>query len=239
MKRSPINGWLLGILVFVLANLMARGFFQLVPNTASWSEQVLMKTVLIILSIIAILYFLKITLVEAGFRKVKIPLNKSKIILGGMAIGALATLLIYFSPAKGIPMIKELNLFQFLLIIVVWSSISEEVLVRGFIQTYLAPFAHKKVHLFSFSLSIPVFICALLFSSIHLSLLFANVDYLTVSITLFTTFLLGLLAGIYKEKYNSIIPSILTHMSFNVGGIVAGIFITIAYKIITGEFPPQ
>lgn len=239
IKRSPLIGWIIGIATFAMAHFLAKGIFSLAPSRLVWAEQVTMKAVLILLSVGAIVYVLKSSLAEAGFRKPEIPLEKRRIILSGMVIGALATVLIFFTPAAGIPLVKQLNVLEFLLIIVIWSSIAEEVLVRGFVQTYLKPFEHKQVNLLSWTFSVPVFTCALLFSGIHLSLFFAGVDFFTIGITLFTTFLLGLLAGVYKEKYDSIIPSILTHMSFNVGAIFCGIILAITYKIITGELPPQ
>lgn len=237
MKRSPIAGFIIGILTFALASLISRGILHFIPIDIIWFGQVLLKAILIVLSVIGIRYVLKISLKDAGFRKAVIKMKKWNIVLSGMVLGGLATVLIFFTPAKGIPLTKQLNILEFLLVIIVWSSLSEEIFLRGFIQPYLKPFEHKKVNILNNSISVPVLTCALVFSAMHLSLLFVGADYYTVSFTLLTTFLLGLLAGAYREKYGSVIPSVITHMSFNIGGIIAGIIIAILYKILTGELP--
>lgn len=239
MKRSPIIAIILGFGLFFLSSYLAKGLMNFVPGEIIWLEQVLMKAILIVVSFASIALLLKIPWSDAGFQKPNQKLKKRPIILGGMLLGALATAFVFFSPAQGIPLVKSLNLLEFLLVIVIWSSLAEEIFIRGFIQSYLKPFEEQKVKLFSFSCSVPVCISAFVFAGIHLSLLFAGIDYYTVCITVALTFLLGLLAGIYREKYESIVPALITHMSFNVGGIICGIIIAIMYKIITGELPPQ
>ncbi len=235
-KRAAI-GFFIGLLTFVCAVFISKGLLYFVPNSFVWTEQVLLKGVLIALSMFGIHYFLKISFTAAGFRKPTSKIKKRKVIFSGMFIGALATVLIFFTPAKGIALIKQLNPIEFVLIIVLWSSIAEEVLVRGLVQSYLKPIENKKVGKGRFQLSIPVISSAVVFSTMHLSLLFTHTDYYTVLLVVITTFLLGILAGIYREKYNSIIPSILTHISFNIGGLVSGVAIAILYRIVTGNFP--
>lgn len=239
MKKSPIIAAITGLLIFILAIFIAKGIACFIPYPVIWLQQVLLKAILIVLSLLAIKYILKMPLAEAGFRKPSIKLKKAKIIFSGMALGATATILIMFTPAKGIPLIKQLNPLEFLLIVVIWSSLAEEILIRGFVQSSLKSFERQKIKFLTSRISIPVITSALVFAGMHLSLLFIDVDYYTVVFTVITTFLLGLLAGLYREKYNSIIPAIITHMSFNVGGIIAGIIIAILYKILTGEMPPH
>ena len=239
MKRSPLIAGITGLLIFITALFIAKGIVYFIPHPIVWLQQVLLKAVLIVLSLIAIKYMLKISLADAGFRKPAIKLKKAKIIFNGMGLGALATILIFFTPAMGIPLIKQFNALEFLLIIVIWSSLAEEILIRGFVQSYLKPFEQQKIKFLKTQFSVPVIISALVFSGMHLSLLFVEADYYTVIFTVITTFLLGLLAGVYREKYNSITPAIITHISFNIGGIISGIIIAILYKILTGELPPH
>ena len=239
MKRSPIKAGITGLLIFIAAVFIAKSIVYFIPHPVIWLQQVLLKAVLILLSLLAIKYILRISLTDAGFRKPVVKLKKAKVIFSGMGLGALATILIFFTPAKGIPLVKQLNPLEFLLIVVIWSSLAEEIFIRGFVQSYLKPFEQQKIKLLETQLSVPVITSALVFACMHLSLLFVEVDYYTVVFTVITTFLLGLLAGVYREKYNSITPAIITHMSFNVGGIIAGIIIAILYKIITGELPPH
>ena len=238
MKGTPVSAAVTGLLIFSLAVLLAEGILLVIPEAAIWVPQVLLKAILIVLSLLAIRLILKISWREAGFQAPIIPLKKAKVIFSGMAVGGLATLLIFYSPATGVPLIKQLNPIQFLLIIVVWSSIAEEILIRAVVQPLLKPFEHQQIKLFMTDMSVSVVSSALVFGAIHLSLLFTSADGYTVVITVITTFLLGLLAGLYREKYQSILPAIITHMSFNVGGLITGVIIAILFKILTGELPP-
>lgn len=239
MKKSPVRAAIAGLLIFVAAILLSKGMVYFISNPVIWLQQVLLKAIMIVFSLIAIKYILKIPLADAGFQKPAVKLKKARIIFSGMGLGALATILIFFTPAAGVPLVKQLNGAEFLLIIVIWSSLAEEILIRGFVQSCLKPFEHQKIEFLKTELSVPVVTSALVFAGMHLSLLFAEVDYYTVVFTVITTFLLGLLAGVYREKYKSITPAIITHMAFNVGGIIVGIIIAISYKILTGELPPN
>lgn len=228
-----------GLLVFIAAIFLAKGLVYFFPEGPIWLGQVLMKAILIVLSLLGIRFVLQSSFSEAGFRKPVIKMKKAQIVLAGMGLGALGTVLIFFTPAEGVPLIKKLNLLEFLLIVVFWSSLAEEIFIRGLLQTYLQPLENKKVRIASYSVSVSVLACAAAFGGMHLSLIFAEVDLYSVSITVLGTFFLGLLAGILKEKYKSIVPAFLAHLSFNLGAVVTGIVIAILFKIITGELPPH
>ncbi len=105
MKRSPIIAGFIGLFIFIAAILIAKGIVYVIPQPIIWFEQVLLKAVLIGLSFLAIRYILNISWADAGFRKPLMKLKKAKIILNGMGLGALATVLIFFTPAIGIPLV--------------------------------------------------------------------------------------------------------------------------------------
>lgn len=98
------------------------------------------------------------------------------------------------------------------------ASIAEEVLTRGLIQGYLAPLKHIRLKLFNRHISLPVIVGALFFSLMHLGMLAMGAAISTVSVVIFTALLLGLFAGYYREKTNSLTPAILIHASYNIGG---------------------
>ena len=84
--------------------------------------------------------------------------------------------------------------------------------------------------LFGFEASIPVLTGALAFGAMHLSLTLTTIDAWTIVCVLSFTTLLGLLAGLARERTRSLIQAIGTHLAGNVGGILGGI----AYAIATG-----
>jgi len=113
------------------------------------------------------------------------------------------------------------NSFSFLetiLYVWVWASICEEVLTRGLIQGFLVPLKHIGITLFKYHISLPVIVGALFFGAMHLAVLAMGVDIVMVLLMVFFSILLGLIAGYLKEKTNSLVPAILVHFCFNVGG---------------------
>jgi len=107
----------------------------------------------------------------------------------------------------------------------VWilASISEEVLTRGLIQGYLMPFKKYGFSVFKKHISVPVLISALFFGAMHIMLLTTGMNVYMVSAVMFTSFILGLVAGYYREKTGSLIPAIIVHMVFNIGGALLGL----------------
>ena len=239
MNQKTLKIILIGLALFVASSLSSYSIVSISQTDLIWFQQVVMKCLLLLLSLFSIRFILKASWSDAGFKKPAIPMKKAKIIIAGMILGAFATLLIFITPAKGYAMIKQLSLIQFFLIIVFWSSVVEEIFIRGFIQTGLKHLQEKKIQILRFHISQSILISALIFAGMHLSLLFFDVDYWTVLIVVLSTFLLGLVAGYYREKYDSILPAIITHMFFNVGGIVGGIPMAILYRLLTGELPPH
>ncbi len=105
------------------------------------------------------------------------------------------------------------------LFIWIWSSLAEEVLTRGLLQSYLAPFGQTRFMLFGASISLPVLISALFFSAMHLGLLRKMTRYFVLAL-LFDTFVMGLVAGYYREQSGSLIPAVWVHMIGNMIGSI-------------------
>ena len=104
-------------------------------------------------------------------------------------------------------------------IIYIWilASIAEEIFTRGLIQGFLLPVKHIGFSIFKVYISLPVIIAALFFGAMHLALLQFMDPPLVLNIVFFGI-ILGLIAGYYREKYNNLIPAILVHTCFNIGG---------------------
>jgi membrane protease YdiL (CAAX protease family) len=71
-------------------------------------------------------------------------------------------------------------------------------------------------------LSLPVIVAALFFAAMHIPLLIMGIDpWMGVSI-LVSAFLLGLIAGFYRERSGSLLPAYVAHMLANVFGMGIG-----------------
>ena len=142
----------------------------------------------------------------------------------GMGFGLLATILVLVTPALGMSALFEG--FGFLgMVLSVWlySSVTEEIFTRGWYQGAVtppdeAPAASGRAAVVS---------SAILFGSMHLSLVWMGADPWTVAIIVAGTTLLGLAAAIARHQSASLVPPILVHVLFNVGGFVAGVVHTV------------
>jgi membrane protease YdiL (CAAX protease family) len=110
-----------------------------------------------------------------------------------------------------------------LLVYVLLPALCEEIFMRGLIQTE-CDFLRGSLNIRSISLSSPVLVSAFLFGAMHLFPL-GSKEYLNF---LFT-FLLGLIAGYYKEKSGSLFPAIIAHASYNFLGFLPAKLIYLAF----------
>lgn len=106
---------------------------------------------------------------------------------------------------------------QVILFVWIYASICEEVFVRGLLQGYLFPLGQYKVTLFrKWPLSVPVLIGGFFFGAMHIVLWPKMGPLAIMPMSLATG--LGVVNGYYREKTGSLIPAILIHSLFNIGG---------------------
>lgn len=191
---------------------------------------------MLLLSIVIILILSKGNIKEYGFQTVK-NIKWLPSILLALGLGALATLAMLVFKVSGIQSIKNLSFPEIILYVWFLASICEEILTRGFLQSYLSSLNSVNVNLIFLKVNLPTFIGALCFSLMHLIIVKGGASITTVIIILIFTFCVGLLAGYNRAKSGSIIPAIILHMLANVGGVVGGIFYAMIVFITTGHPP--
>ncbi len=103
-----------------------------------------------------------------------------------------------------------------ILIIWIYASIYEEIFTRGLLLSWLSPPARHRIRAGRSVLSIPVLTSALAFSAMHV-VLWPMLGPATL-IVMFPACILGLIAGHYRHKTASLIPAILIHAFFDIGG---------------------
>jgi membrane protease YdiL (CAAX protease family) len=221
---------LLAIAVFVFSNIMAGVVVFLTKNAQL--AQPLVHISMLCFSFILILILSKAKFRNYGF---KWPKKTSQVlwpILLGSVAGAVATILQSVIPSQGSGSIipEGYTLPQVILYIWLLASIAEEFLYRGLVQGFLAPLQKRGVRVLRV-FSIPVLVSAVLFSAGHLILLTRGVNIYRLIIILAFTLAVGLIAGYWREKSESIIPAVLGHIFANIGGVAAGVVIGIIGKI--------
>lgn len=102
----------------------------------------------------------------------------------------------------------------------VWivASIAEEVLTRGLIQGLLAPLSTTGFRVGAELVSVSVLLAALAFAAMHLVLV--RKMGVKAAPVIVLAFLLGCVTGVYRQTTGSLIPAVIIHMLFNIGGTI-------------------
>lgn len=162
------------------------------------------------ISIIAIRVLISGSWREHGFR-----LSERRYILAAIVIGLPLGLVLTFidhAISPGDPLgIGHLKVWMLVIYFLIGSSIQEEVIFRGLLQTVLAKHLNLKVGVAGKTLSLAVLLIALLFGLIHLEV---------GPFTAFAAFLLAVLAGELRHRSGSLLPAVLVHVIFNASGLL-------------------
>ncbi|HOP05773.1 MAG TPA: CPBP family intramembrane metalloprotease [candidate division Zixibacteria bacterium] len=154
-------------------------------------------------------------------------------VLVAPVVGAAASILTLACGGSGNPTAKQMTLPEIILFIWILSSTIEELFTRGFLQSHLGPMNGRRIHFLFWHIELPAFISAVFFAAMHLVLLFAGVDAVTMITVLLFTFTIGLLAGHTRAGTGSLYPAIGVHMLGNVGGMIGGILYSV-YTVLSG-----
>lgn len=225
---SIILGILIGVIIIKISSLTAKpitSFLESIIELNFYTKNTVFKFFILGYSILAILLVNNGKLSGFGFNKsigVKywsftlrvIGISVASMVVGGVIFMGLLNHLFPKGNTVGFP--EQNSLIQMILTVWIWSSLCEEVLVRGFIQGFIQDFRTFKV----LRLSIPVWVSGLFFGAMHLSLIKAGMGQWFVAFVVFNTTIIGLLAAYYREKTNSLIPAFWVHFIANAVGSI-------------------
>jgi membrane protease YdiL (CAAX protease family) len=136
--------------------------------------------------------------------------------------GVLGAVFLSLSGAGGVMAFQDLTPVQIVVLTWLLASVAEEIYARGLIQGYLEPLRPLGLRVWRMQLSLPMLFGAAWFAALHLSVLTLGANLLTVAIIIVYAFVLGLVAGHQREKTGSLIPAVLMHSLFNIGGTAIG-----------------
>lgn len=221
-----ITSLLLGCVVLLLSQLLQKLSLPFIENyfdLSFYTENVIFKLYVILLSIAFILLVNKGSVKDYGFsipkktNYLKLSLLTVGITIVSMIAGRLLFmgLLNHFFPCESSLAFPEVaSLMEWIITIWICSSISEEILVRGLVQGFMSHLKDIKI----MRLSLPVLISGLFFGLMHLSLLRQGMGLWFVASIVFFTTSIGVLAAYYREKTKSLIAPILVHIIANMFG---------------------
>lgn len=229
MKNSKriIYGLLLTAVAFLSANFAGR---KILLNSQSLPPSFITHSAMLILSIVLICCLRKYVNYKIAWPKFKKTLKP--MLLGFLAVVIINALLVGLGKVFGIEagshfVFDVMTPLQVFLFICILASVAEEVLFRGFLQNILKPLQAGGIKFCKRHLSMPVMIAALAFSLAHLILIVSGAGAYFIFRTLAFTFVLGLIAGYYQEKYDNNAYAILVHMSGNLLGLITALLATI------------
>ena len=224
---------LMGLFVINMVDYVER-LIILIPGVMdmfSWIPRLSGSVSTVVFAVLIILIVNKGKLTDYGFtfgrkiRYVKIIILSFVIGIVTMLItGIIVNILNSFFPVEGGEhFASKYSFLETVLYVWILASISEEVLTRGLIQGFLMPLRKYGFRIFKRFISAPVLIGALFFGAIHIMLLTTGMNAYMVFAVVVTCFILGLMAGYTREKTGSLIPAIIVHMVFNIGGAFLGL----------------
>lgn len=232
MTRRRVVTLALAVVAFAAAVVLPRliGLTPLgeITKEQRWFSHFLSKTILAAISC-ALIFVSRRPLREWGFAR---PSNNNvRSYAAAIVLGMLASATIVVSPARGMTWLsRDLGGFAGIVLwIWIYSSVTEELFVRGWFQSAL--------EWGSLPPRLRVVISGLFFGAMHLSLFATDTDALTIAVIVPATTLLGFIAAATRERSGSLVPPILAHIGFNVGSALGGVLATVAIYAITGKPP--
>ena len=216
--------WLTGIIIKI-------SFVKNLIDTHDWIENSdIIQISMLIIALLLIYFIGKGKFADFGFRFAKI-----KIILKAFFTAFWIALVMFILNAISIritgmpegtgkgPLTD--SILKNIIMIWILASIIEEIFYRGFLQTFLNPLKDIGLKLGKIYLSLPIIAAAIMFGLMHFCLLGMMPDRMVYFIIV-NAFVLGLIAGYYREKTGSLIPAYLVHLAFNIVGMLPQIIMT-------------
>ena len=169
------------------------------------------------LSVVIIYILTKGKIGEYGFTKGTFRLTP-RIFLWALPTAILSVLSFIGSRLSGgVEEANGLVYLQDILFIWIYSSISEEIFTRGLLQSFLSPVTkYGFVLAKKWRISLPVLFSGFYFGAMHIVLVKRIGPAVLMVMTMAAC--LGVVAGYHREKTDSLIPAIIIHALFNIGG---------------------
>ncbi len=203
-------------LAISIITLKGRGIFPLTETSPPWLGAFITHSFMWILSVLIALILAKGKLKNYGFTKGKFRLTP-RIFLWVIPTAILSV--IGFIASRSVQDIKGgfgLSQLQDIIFVWIYASITEEIFTRGLLQSFLSPLTGYGINLSKkLRLSLPVIFSGLFFGMMHI----VAIDKMGPPVIIFTS-VLGIIAGYYREKTESLIPAIIIHALFNIGGML-------------------
>lgn len=222
MKDQKFPTYLRLLIVLIMGSaisivaLKAPGIFKVTETSPPWLKAFITHTFMWIFSILITILLTKGRIGEYGFFRGKFRLN-GKIFLWVIPTAVLSVMGFFASRSgQDVKEVLEFSYLEDIIFVWIYASICEEVFTRGLLQSFLSPLAGYGIKLSKkLRLSLPVLFSGLYFGLMHV----VAIERLGPPVIVLAS-ALGIAAGYYREKTESLIPAIIIHALFNIGGVL-------------------
>lgn len=236
--RSPwlraLTGFVWGLLLFLGVAWSVKLVLGLTSRGSAFLSQIVLKTALVVVALVGWKLLGK-SFSEIGWRKAP-WWNRSYLVwfvLGAVSMMAASVVMIFLGLRH--PIAVQMSVLQLVLAIWLLSSFSEEVYVRGLIQSWVAggddPNGHNTP-------SQPAIVSsALLFAAMHVPLMWSPIGVKGGLPIVLAMLGLGFACAVLRARTKSLWPAIACHIAGNVAGVPGGILGVLLYLLVYGRFP--
>lgn len=213
----------LGIFITFIVLVLSSGFEMSIKSIIdSIPMGVGSQIGILIISILLIFLFSKKRIIKFNFGKVKL---QQLIFPIGLTVFLLIISQLYsvIFVNEEHPVAVSMSIVQRLIFIVVFASLSEELLFRGFLQNMLNPLKLYGINFLKSRLSLPVIISGTLFGLMHFALITNGASFNYVLQIVISAMFLGMIAGYFQEKHNNFIYAFIVHMTANLSGLILSV----------------
>jgi membrane protease YdiL (CAAX protease family) len=241
MERLMRNQWLRGLVGFVWGLLVFLGIAWSLRlglgstlTTSAAMSQIVLKTVLVLVALVA-WKLLRQPFSEMGWRRAD-WWHRSYLVWFVIAAVAMmaATIVMIFLGLRH-PLASQMSFLQIILVVWLLSSFSEEVYVRGLVQSWVADLDD------AYGISSPfepaIVSSALLFAALHVPLMWSPVGVKGGLPIVLATLCVGFACAVLRARSRSLWPAIVCHVIGNVAGLPGGILGVIVYRLVHGRLP--
>lgn len=216
---------LAGVLIFLagwFTSIIIPASFKFSLSYQPWFIPALKDSVIVVLSLLLIIIAGRKHLNLYGICKPK-HINYLALILWGIIIGGIFGASLFILHGKNLLFIDLYDTWEKIIFAVILSSFSEEFLTRGVVQSIMMP-GHKKVFtILKSGISFPIIITSLFYAFLYLPLILKYMELHVTIIILIIQFVSGIIAGQYREKSGSMLPSIIFHIIISSIVLIVGL----------------
>jgi membrane protease YdiL (CAAX protease family) len=204
-----ILGITITIIILMLSGALGIKFNSIIDSLPSGFTN---QLVIFLFSSILIFIFNKKGIIDFNIKKISLKqvITPILIVVIFLTIVELIFQQLFDSSNKHTGNIPTLSITEQFFTVVLFASISEELLFRGFLQNMLAPIKTYGINLFKIKLSLPVIISGILFGIIHFALMSFGASFPYTLTIVLSAIVLGMIAGYFQEK----MKILYSHQSF-------------------------